>query len=197
MANSKQSPSHTLAGYGITDFKAQSANGNLNTFRTDGVYCFGSIHNSENIPNGNSGNLQVITGGEGNERWCKQIFHEHYTGQVFSRWQLDASNNNWSPWLKITQSISVIKGTINNGATLPLPSGYSESQCHWIVSINDDVSLERIDNTNTGYTKTECYVDNHRRVVVRVFSKTGLNTDPVTRRKFDNSRANYLVIGVK
>ncbi|EXI62237.1 hypothetical protein MHD_10340 [Mannheimia granulomatis] len=94
-------------------------------------------------------------------------------------------------------SISVIKGVVGNGSILPLPSGYNESQCHWIVSMSEDVALDRIENTNTGYTKTECYVGDNRRVVARVYSKAGANTDSATGKKFDNSRANYLVIGVK
>lgn len=94
-------------------------------------------------------------------------------------------------------SVSVIKGVVDNRAVLPLPSGYSASQCHWIVSISEDISLSRIEDSNTGYTKTECYVDSNRRVIARVYSKVGANTDSATGKKFDNSRANYLVIGVK
>ncbi|MEG9499898.1 hypothetical protein [Mannheimia indoligenes] len=93
--------------------------------------------------------------------------------------------------------VSVIKGVVGNGSILPLPSGCNESQCHWIVSMSEDVSLDRVENTNTGYTKTECYVDSNRRVVARVYSKAGANNDSGTGKKFDNSRANYLVIGVK
>jgi hypothetical protein len=31
-------------------------------------------------------------------------------------------------------SVSVLTGTISHGGTIPLPSGYSEGQCHWTVS---------------------------------------------------------------
>lgn len=99
--------------------------------------------------------------------------------------------------LSTKNTISVLKGVASNGATLPLPRGYAEHQCYWIVSMSEDVALDRIENTNTGYTKTECYVDSDRRVVARVYSKAGQNTDSVTGKKFDNSRANYLIIGVK
>lgn len=93
-------------------------------------------------------------------------------------------------------SVAVIKGNIGNEATLPLPAGYTQAQCAWIVSINQDVGIERTRDAIAKYTRTECYVDGNRRVIARVFSENGFNTDS-SGKKFDNSVANYLVIGVK
>ncbi|NBI40147.1 phage tail protein [[Haemophilus] felis] len=105
LANSKQSPATTLAGYGITDFQLRTATGNLNDFRTAGIYSINSIHNSYNRPKegarqsqGFTGNLQVITGGAGNESWCHQIFRRHYSGETYERWQTASNNNSWSAW---------------------------------------------------------------------------------------------------
>ncbi|NBI12484.1 phage tail protein [[Haemophilus] felis] len=105
LANSKQSPATTLAGYGITDFQLRAATGNLNDLRTAGIYSINSIHNSYNRPaegvrqsQGFTGNLQVITGGAGNENWCHQIFRRHYSGEVYERWQTASNNNSWSEW---------------------------------------------------------------------------------------------------
>ncbi|NBI43235.1 hypothetical protein GVX76_06995 [[Haemophilus] felis] len=105
LANSKQSPATTLAGYGITDFQVKSATGNLNDYRTAGIYSINSIHNSYNRPaegvrqsQGFTGNLQVITGGAGNESWCHQIFRRHYSGETYERWQTASNNNSWSEW---------------------------------------------------------------------------------------------------
>lgn len=38
--------------------------------------------------------------------------------------------------LDVTGNVSVLTGTVSNGGTIPLPSGYSESQCKWTVSVN-------------------------------------------------------------
>lgn len=33
-----------------------------------------------------------------------------------------------------TSNISILTGTVTNGQTIPLPSGYIESQCYWLAS---------------------------------------------------------------
>ncbi|NBI43365.1 phage tail protein [[Haemophilus] felis] len=111
LANSKQSPATTLAGYGIADFQLRTATGNLNDYRTAGIYSINSIHNSHNRPaegvrqsQGFTGNLQVITGGAGNESWCHQIFRRHYSGETYERWQTESNNNNWSEWKRTDNS---------------------------------------------------------------------------------------------
>lgn len=99
---SKANTATTLAGYGISDFKLQNyTDRNLNNYRTDGVYCFGSGYNISNAPGQFSGNLQVITGGVGNERWCHQIFYRHYSVEVYRRWQIANDNDDWSPWIRV------------------------------------------------------------------------------------------------
>lgn len=98
VANTKQSPATTLAGYGITDFVVQSATGDLNTYRTDGIYSFNSRSTTTNAPPNKTGHLIVIAGGPGNERWCRQIFRTHYTGEHYERWQTSGSDDNWSDW---------------------------------------------------------------------------------------------------
>ncbi|NBI43473.1 hypothetical protein GVX76_08240 [[Haemophilus] felis] len=107
LANSKQSPATTLAGYGIADFQLRTATGNLNDYRTAGIYSINSIHNSHNRPaegvrqsQGFTGNLQVITGGAGNESWCHQIFYRHYSDEVYERYQTASNSSNWSEWKK-------------------------------------------------------------------------------------------------
>ncbi len=104
-ADSKQSPATTLAGYGINNFKVENGSGNMNDYRTDGIYCFGTLYGVSNSPRDTnsdigSGNLQVITGGIGNERWCRQIFHVHYSKDTYIRWQVSVANDDWSAWEK-------------------------------------------------------------------------------------------------
>ena len=113
-ADSKQSPATTLAGYGINNFKVENGSGNMNNYRTDGIYCFGTLYGISNSPrdiNSDvwSGNLQVITGGIGNERWCRQIFHVHYSKDTYIRWQVSNTNDDWSAWEKLNDIEPVIR----------------------------------------------------------------------------------------
>jgi len=114
LANSKQSPATTLAGYGINNFKVENGSGNMNDYRTDGIYCFGTLYGVSNSPRDTnsdigSGNLQVITGGIGNERWCRQIFHVHYSKDTYIRWQVSVTNDDWSAWEKLNDIEPVIR----------------------------------------------------------------------------------------
>ena len=113
-ADSKQSPATTLAGYGINNFKVENGSGNMNDYRTDGIYCFGTLYRVSNSPRDTnsdigSGNLQVITGGIGNERWCRQIFHVHYSKDTYIRWQVSVANDDWSAWEKLNDIEPVIR----------------------------------------------------------------------------------------
>ena len=54
-------------------------------------------------------NLQVITGGIGNERWCRQIFHVHYSKDTYIRWQVSVTNDDWSAWEKLNDIEPVIR----------------------------------------------------------------------------------------
>ncbi len=104
LANTKQAPADTLAGYGISNFKVETSTGDLNSYRTDGIYAFNSVSSSQNRPTTGSGILQVIAGGAGNERYCHQIFRKHYSDEVYERFQVSGSNDNWSPWRLVSLS---------------------------------------------------------------------------------------------
>lgn len=91
----------TLSGYGISNFKVETFNGDINTLRTDGHFCISSAANSRNLPVQASGNLQVIAGGVGNERYCHQVFRRHYSREIYGRYQVSGSNDNWSEWSRL------------------------------------------------------------------------------------------------
>ena len=42
--------------------------------------------------------------------------------------------------LDVTGNVAVLTWTIAHGGTIPLPSGYTEAQCKWSVSINSQVT---------------------------------------------------------
>lgn len=58
-----------------------------------------------------------------------------FNGDVNGFMLLDgASNVGCNLTVSSKSSIKIITGSISNGGTIPLPSGYTESQCKWIVS---------------------------------------------------------------
>ncbi|HGO5823424.1 TPA: phage tail protein [Mannheimia haemolytica] len=95
------------------------------------------------------------------------------------------------------QEVAVIKGEISNGGTLPLPRGFNELQCSWLVSMKFDVAHNRVNDSNWNNTRSECYVGEGRVVTARVVMRNGSNTESETGIKYDNSVANYIVIGIK
>ena len=129
LANSKQSPATTLAGYGINNFKVENGSGNMNDYRTDGIYCFRTLYGVSNSPRDTnsdigSGNLQVITGGIGNERWCRQIFHVHYSKDTYIRWQVSNTNDDWSAWEKLNTDGIPVGAVVSFPRAVTNPVGF-------------------------------------------------------------------------
>ena len=100
LANSKQSPATTLAGYGIGNFKIEPFVGNVNTLQTDGIYAVTQASRSQNLPvAGNGCHIQVIAGGDG--RWCRQIAYIAYSTDMYERHQTSYQTDSWSDWVKL------------------------------------------------------------------------------------------------
>ena len=99
LANGKQSPATTLAGYGIGNFKVEPFVGNLNTLKTDGVYAITQASRSQNLPVSTSCQIEVIAGGDG--AWCRQLAYVAYSTDVYERHQTSYQTDSWSPWVKI------------------------------------------------------------------------------------------------
>jgi hypothetical protein len=77
--------------------------------------------------------------------------------------------------------VSIITGTIANGAVIPLPSGYIEAQCKWIVSVGT-VSTTHGDH-NASHDMT--------------FTADGTRTVTTSGIGVGSGTANYMIIGVK
>ena len=91
----------------------------------------------------------------------------------------------WSDFV-ITDHISILTGTVSNGGTIPLPSGYTEAQCKWSVSINTLGSYTGGDGDNL--QGIVCSVD-----ASRVVTCTAKQRDNGTV----SGDANYIIIGIK
>lgn len=99
LANSKQSPATTLAGYGIGNFKIENFVGDVNTIQADGIYAVGEASNSQNLPVSNACHIQVISGGDRN--WCRQIAYSAYSTDVYERHKTSYQTDNWSSWVRV------------------------------------------------------------------------------------------------
>ena len=100
LANSKQSPATTLAGYGIGNYKIENFVGNVNSLQTDGIYAVTQASRSQNLPvAGNGCHIQVIAGGDG--RWCRQIAYIAYSTDMYERHQTSYQTDSWSDWVKL------------------------------------------------------------------------------------------------
>jgi len=91
---------------------------------------------------------------------------------------------------KIEDHVAILSGTVGHGGTIPLPSGFSESECKWMVSVG---------NWDGGLDGGAC-----DRII---FTANGTRT--VTAQGWDhnwvdsgstqtiNGTANYMIIGIK
>ncbi len=94
-----------------------------------------------------------------------------------------------------TSGVSILTGTVANGGTIPLPSGYSEGQCRWMVSMNNDntsdIGWDIDENGDHVHYKQQVYTTGR---VVTAQTYLGSNNSPPG---WISSTANYIIIGVK
>lgn len=93
-------------------------------------------------------------------------------------------------------SVSILTGTISNGGTIPLPSGYTEAQCKWMVSVSD-TTLANLgaNNQSADFLQIKCFTTG--RVVTATISFYNPST-PVGANTYDKPiNAQYMIIGVK
>ena len=83
--------------------------------------------------------------------------------------------------------VLVSTGTVANGGTIPLPSGYVQSQCKWMVSINTlQTGEDSIGGVET--CTSSVWADSNRLVTCKSYSpQWGWHT----------GTANFIIIGVK
>lgn len=91
----------------------------------------------------------------------------------------------------VTSKISVLTGTILNGETIPLPAGYTEEQCKWLVSIADD------NNSNRGWDIDENASRLHYKQVCSTAGRVVTVQSYAYPAGWTPGTANYIIIGVK
>ena len=93
------------------------------------------------------------------------------------------------------KAVAVLSGTIAHGGTIPLPSGFTEGQCKWLVSMNTD----NPNSTEWDIDEGDAHVHYKQQVyttgrVVTAQTYLGSNNSPPG---WISSIANYIIIGVK
>jgi len=83
---------------------------------------------------------------------------------------------------------TISTGTISHGAVIPLPGGYSEAKCKWIVSMN---SSETLGEEHWDVFWQRCSANGTRTVTCQV----GGGYTPGAYDNAQNAIANYMIIG--
>ena len=117
-------------------------------------------------------------------------------GAVTGSVSIDGSGNvTLNTSVSSTSGVSILTGTISHGGTIPLPSGYSEGQCRWMVSMNNDnpsnTAWDWQEGVSSDHIHSYCSANGTR--VVTCY-RTALNE---TGTQTYNGTANYIIIGVK
>lgn len=100
-----------------------------------------------------------------------------------------ASGTTHTHALDATGNVAVLTGAIAHGGTIPLPSGYTEAQCKWSVSINSQVTALSTDGSDDR-TYLRCFTTGR---VVSCYMSTKNTPEEVK----ESGVANYIIIGVK
>lgn len=95
-----------------------------------------------------------------------------------------------------TNNISILTGILNHGGTIPLPSGYIESQCKWMVSLNDinpsNTNWDVPENGSYNHLSSDCYTTGRvLTALFTVYNSASSSFIPIS------ANANYIIIGVK
>lgn len=102
-------------------------------------------------------------------------------------------NNKYMTPLRVAQAIAALSaksqvvvatGSVQNGGTVPLPSGYTQDQCWWMVTVGSTGAL------NQYFAGFRCYTDTNRKVTAQWWDHG------VSQWKNINN-VNYIIIGVK
>lgn len=95
-------------------------------------------------------------------------------------------------WRAIGQNVIVQTGMISDGGTIPLPEGYTQEQCRWIVSMREDNPRNESWDIDEGGSHNhfyyKIYADENRLVTAKMHRKS---------YPLRSINVNYMIIGVK
>lgn len=95
--------------------------------------------------------------------------------------------------ITIPSGVSILTGVVSDGATIPLPSGYTEEQCKWLISLQKATTTGHISNNQgSDLWFQECYTTG--RVVT---AKVRMYNTSQSQPAWASASANYMIIGIK
>ena len=96
--------------------------------------------------------------------------------------------------------VAVLTGQLNHGSTIPLPPGYREDQCKWLVSMaEDDPNYTSWDISEGGLSKHyyyRCYTRG-RTVTAQVYHGSSDQNPNSNYQGWLPGKVNYICIGIK
>lgn len=95
-------------------------------------------------------------------------------------------------WRAIGQNVIVQTGMISDGGTIPLPEGYTQEQCRWIVSMREDNSKNESWDIDEGGSHNHFYYEIYANENRLVTAKMHRHSYPLR-----SINVNYMIIGVK
>lgn len=102
-------------------------------------------------------------------------------------------------WVEYTarNSVVILTGSILSQETIPLPSGFTQEQCKWIVSMRDSqrYSFQSVQEI----LKIRCWADGNRKVISQIYHTWSGSGESGNGggSEWLNGYANYIIIGVK
>jgi prepilin-type N-terminal cleavage/methylation domain-containing protein len=85
-----------------------------------------------------------------------------------------------------TPAVFVVTGSMGDGGTIPLPAGYTDSQCQWLIASSQ---AEAYDSSGKGGCENDQYIEDH--ITNRVVSAY---THGDCRRPYVSNSVNYIGI---
>ena len=108
-----------------------------------------------------------------------------------------ASGTTHTHALDATGNVAVLTGTIAHGGTIPLPAGYTQAQCRWMVSMSEDnptsIPWDITESGDRLHYHYKCTADSNRVVTALTYLDYRSSAPGVPV----NGNANYIIIGVK
>lgn len=160
------------------EYKTMSTTENTSLATTSGNVNVGSTSNNTNLTIYNTLSLAPVTGTQtggvdGSLRYRSDI--QQFVYKKGSTWQTLAGAG----------GIKVAMGVLNGNAVIPIPAGYTASQCSWIISQRRDPTVNDKD-----VFETQWVVDGNRRV--KVYERVGGVSDWADYSS--SATCNYLII---
>lgn len=138
---------------------------------------------------------QVIT--DGDAKWeviAKAIIDASISGKVITVTFIDGTQKTLTTQDTVGSTVSITAGTLSNGGTIPLPSGYTRAQCKYAVWSHEYANASE---RNNGYGMYGLRVQVNQDTGVVTASSRNYSPDDGQKWNSSSLTVGYLCIAVK